>query len=71
MFLDAALTAGKGLLEWGPWVCLGLILLLDLARRQGESLTAYFKRPQAFAATLLATAAVAGFGRGFYILLTH
>src|SRR5262249_35445920 len=53
MFLCAVLNARKGLLGWGPWFCIGLIFLLDLTRRQGESITAYFKRPQAFAAILL------------------
>jgi hypothetical protein len=71
MFLCAALNIRKGFFEWGPWVCFGLIFLLNIGRQKGESLGAYFKKPQAAVAILLYAGAVVGFGRGLYILLAQ
>ena len=53
-FLGATLELRKGWWEFVPLVCLGLMLLLDVERKSGEKLAAYFKRPQAYVAVFLA-----------------
>ena len=68
MFLSAVVNLRKGLLEWGPLVCLGVMFLLLVDRQRGESLISYFKKPQAVVALLFGVCAMAGFLRGIYIL---
>lgn len=71
MFVCAVVNARKGLFEWGPLVCLGLTLLFAVDRRQGESLTSYFKEPQVVVAVVFGACAMVGFLRGIFILAAH
>jgi hypothetical protein len=64
MFLDAALHARKAFFqfEWVSWFCFGIYWLIYFPRQEGESLRAFFKKPQAIASAAFLTAAVVGFG---------
>ena len=68
-FLLAALELRKGL--WGesvPLACLGLMFLLDVGRRSGETLGTYFKRPQAYVGFVLGVPVLVWSVRGLYEL---
>ena len=60
LFLSAAANLRRGVFEWGPLVCLGLMFLLAVDRKQGESLRSYLQNPRAILSLLLATCAILG-----------
>jgi hypothetical protein len=71
LFLSAVENLRKGALEWGPLLCLGLMLLVGVDRRQGESLTSYYKTPRAVVASLFGVCAMVGILHNIYILAVH
>jgi len=71
MFLSAVVNIRRGVFEWGPLVCLGLMFLLAVDRRQGESLISYLKKSQAVVALLFGLCAIVGFLRGIYVPPAH
>jgi hypothetical protein len=71
LFLSAVAYIRKGVFEWGPLLCLGLMFSLGVDRGQGESLTSYFKNPRAIVATLFGVCAMVGVLRNIYILGAH
>jgi hypothetical protein len=71
LILSAVANLRKGVFEWAPFLCLGLMFLLGVDRRQGESLTSYFRNPRSIAATLFGAGALVGCVHNIYILSAH
>ena len=71
LILSAVANMRKGVFEWAPFLCLGLMFLLSVDRRQGDSLRSYFRNPRAIVATLFGVCAVVGLVYNVYILSAH
>jgi hypothetical protein len=68
LFLSAVANMRKGVFEWGPLLCLGLMLSVAVDRRQGESLTSHLRNPRSIVAILFGICAMAG---NIYSLAAH
>jgi hypothetical protein len=71
LFLSAVANMRKGMFEWGPLLCLGLMFSVGVDRGQGESLASYYRNPRAIVAALFGVCAMVGIFRNIYILAAH
>jgi len=71
LFLSAIANMRKGVFEWAPVLCLGLMFLLGVDRRQGESMTSYFRNPRVIGTILFGLCAMLGVVYNIYTLATH